>query len=213
MDKSKFEIIRLKMERTAEALRRNNMYCVCAESSQEVLEIIREMIDTTSTVTVGGSVTLFETGIIDMLRNEGYNFIDRHRDGLTAEEKKEIYIKTFCSDVFITSTNAVTEKGELYNVDGNGNRVAAMLYGPESVIVVAGYNKIVKNTEDAKIRVQEIAAPANALRLNMNTPCSLTGKCCNCMSDDKICASSVIMGRQRVRERIKVILVGEELGY
>lgn len=213
MDKNKFEIIRLRMERTAEALRKNNMYCECADSSEEALEIIQELINEDDTVAVGGSMTLFETGVIDMLRDGPYNFLDRYNKELTREEVQDIFVKSFSADVYLTSTNAVTEKGELYNVDGNGNRVAAMLYGPKSVIVVAGYNKIAKDIEAAKTRIEEIAAPANCVRLNMGTPCTTAGKCCHCNSEGKICCDTVIMGKQRTKDRIKVILVGEELGY
>lgn len=213
MDKNKFEIIRLRMERTAEALRRNNFYCECADCSEEVPDIINELIEPGDTVAVGGSMTLFETSVIDMLRDGDYNFLDRYEKGLTPEQIREIYIGSFSADVYLTSTNAITEKGELFNIDGNGNRVAAMLYGPKSVIIVAGYNKIVKSIDEAKLRLEEIAAPANAVRLGLDTPCTLTGKCCNCNSDNKICADTVIMGRQRIKDRVKVILVGEELGY
>lgn len=213
MDKNKFEIIRLRMERTAEALRKNNMFCECADSKEEALEIISELIEENATVAVGGSMTLFETGVIDMLRDGSYQFLDRYEKNLTKEDMKDIFVKSFSADVYVTSSNAVTEKGELYNVDGNGNRVAAMIYGPESVIVVAGYNKIVKDIDAAKQRVEEIAAPANCVRLGMGTPCTEAGKCCHCSSENKICADTVIMGRQRIKDRIKVILVGEELGY
>lgn len=159
MDKNKFEIVRLRMERTAQALRDNNMYCECADNTQEALEILKDLIEEDDTVTVGGSMTLFEAGVIDFLRDGQYEFLDRYEKGISAEQLKEIYRKAFFSDVFITSTNAVIENGELYNVDGNGNRVAAMIYGPESVIVIAGYNKIVKDLDEAKARVQSLAAP------------------------------------------------------
>lgn len=213
MDKNKFEIIRLRMERTAEALRKNNFYCECADCAEEALEILSELMNEGDTVAVGGSMTLIETGILDMLRDGPYKFLDRYESGLSREQVQDIFIKSFSADVYLTSTNAVTEKGELYNVDGNGNRVAAMLYGPKSVIVIAGYNKIVKSLDEAKLRVEEIAAPANCVRLGMNTPCTNVGKCCHCSSEDKICADTVIMGRQRTKDRVKVILVGEELGY
>ena len=213
MDKNKFEIVRLRMERTAQALRDNNMYCECADNTQEALEILKDLIEEDDTVTVGGSMTLFEAGVIDFLRDGQYEFLDRYEKGISAEQLKEIYRKAFFSDVFVTSTNAVIENGELYNVDGNGNRVAAMIYGPESVIVIAGYNKIVKDLDEAKTRVQSLAAPANAVRLGLSTPCTVTGKCMNCKSESRICADTVIMARQRTKDRIKVILVGEELGY
>lgn len=213
MDKNKFEIIRLRMERTAEALRRNNMYCECAESKEEALEIISELLNDGDTVAVGGSMSLFEAGVIDMLRDGSYDFLDRYKPGLTPEDIQNIYRKTFFADVFLTSTNAVTEKGELYNVDGNGNRVAAMLYGPKSVILVVGCNKIVRDVEEAKLRIETMAAPANAVRLNRDTPCTTAGRCCNCKSEQRICSDTVIMARQMIKDRIKVILVGEELGY
>lgn len=210
MDKNKYDIIRLKMERTAEALRDNNMYCECVDSAEEALEVIESLINEGDTVTVGGSMTLFETGVIDMLRNGKYNFLDRYAQDADVQG---IYEAAFTSDVYFMSSNAITENGELYNVDGNGNRVAALTWGPKSVIVVAGYNKIVKDIESAKVRVQEIAAPANAARLNCETPCTKVGHCMNCASPRRICATTVISGRQRVQNRIKVILIGEELGY
>lgn len=215
MDKNKYDIIRLKMERCAEALRHNNIFCECVENTEEALDVISSLITPGDTVAVGGSMTLLEAGVIDMLRNGTYNFLDRYQSGLTPEEITDIYKKSFFCDVYFTSSNAITEKGELYNVDGNGNRVAAMIYGPKSVIIVAGYNKIVKDLEDAKKRVCEIAAPANVARLKLDAPCAQTGRCVNCQSPSRICATAVTIGHQmpRFKDRIKVILVGEELGY
>ncbi len=198
------------MERTAQALRDNNMYCECVDSAEEALDVIESLMNEGDTVTVGGSVTLFETGAIDMLRDGRYNFLDRYAPGADIQG---IYEAAFTSDVYLMSSNAITENGELYNMDGNGNRVAALIWGPKSVIVVAGYNKIVKNIDEAKARVEEIAAPANASRLGCETPCTKTGHCMNCSSAKRICATAVITGRQRVQNRIKVILIGEELGY
>ncbi|MBP3580499.1 MAG: lactate utilization protein, partial [Clostridia bacterium] len=170
MDKNKYEIIRLKMERCAEALRKNNIYCECVENTEEALDVISTLIHSGDTVAVGGSMTLFEAGVIDMLRNGTYNFLDRYESGLNAAQISEIYMKSFSADAYFMSSNAITEKGELYNVDGNGNRVGALVYGPKSVIVVAGYNKIVKDIDEAKKRVCEIAAPANAVRLKLDSP-------------------------------------------
>jgi len=203
------------MERCAEALRKNNIYCECVENTDEALDVISTLIHPGDTVAVGGSMSLFEAGVIDMLRNGTYNFLDRYESGLLPEQITEIYMKSFTADAYFMSSNAITEKGELYNVDGNGNRIAALIYGPKSVIVVAGYNKIVKDIDEAKKRVCEIAAPANAVRLKTDSPCTQTGRCVNCMSDSRICATAVITGHQvpRFKDRIKVILVGEELGY
>lgn len=213
MDKNKYEAVRLKMEACAEALRKNNFYCECADSKEEALEIIEGLIPYDSTVTVGGSMTLFECGVIDLLRNGDYNFLDRYESGITPERVREIYTAAFSSDVFLCSSNAITESGELLNIDGTGNRVAAMIYGPKSVIVVAGYNKIVKDIPAAYERVKSIAAPANNIRLSTGAPCTKIGRCCDCKSESRICADTVIMGHQRTMERIKVILVAEELGY
>ena len=213
MDKNKYDIIRLKMERTANALRKNNMICEIAENTEEALEIVTDLLNDGDTVAVGGSQTLFEAGIIEMLRAGNYRFLDRYAPGLTREQLDDVHHSVFCADVFLTSSNAITEKGELYNVDGTGNRVAAMLYGPRSVIVITGFNKIVRDLDAAKTRVEEIAAPANCVRLHMNTPCTELGKCANCNVDGRICADTVVIGRQRVKDRIKVVLVGEELGY
>lgn len=213
MDRNKYEIIRLSMERTAEALRRNNYYAVCAENCEEALEIIENLLDEGNTVAVGGSMTLFEAGVIEHLRSGRYSFYDRYEEGLSKEQINDIHKKAFFCDAYVTSTNAVTENGELVNVDGRGNRVAAMIFGPESVIVVAGYNKIVKDAEAAYKRIKSVSAPANAVRLNCKTPCTATGKCSDCKSDSRICADTVIMGHQIVKDRIKVVLVGEELGY
>lgn len=213
MDKNKYEIVRLRMERTAKALRRNNMVCECAENAAEALDILQDMLDDGSVIAVGGSMSLMEAGVLDELRAGDYHFLDRYEKGLTREQIKQIFCDSFSADVYITSTNAVTENGELYNVDGNGNRVAAMLYGPDSVIVLAGYNKIVKDLDEAKARVEAIAAPANAVRLSTETPCRTTGMCMHCHSEDRICADYVVMSRQRTKDRVKVILVAEELGY
>lgn len=215
MDRNKYEIIRLGMERTAEALRRNNYYSVCVENKEEALDLIETLLDenSVSSVAVGGSMTLFEAGVLEFLRSGKYDFYDRYMAGLTKEQIGEIHRKAFSCDAYICSTNAVTENGELYNVDGSGNRVAAMIYGPKNVIVVAGYNKIVKDIDQAQARVKSIAAPANAVRLECKTPCAATGRCVDCKSDGRICADYVVMGRQMIKDRIKVILVGEELGY
>ncbi|MBR5527790.1 MAG: lactate utilization protein [Clostridia bacterium] len=213
MDRNKYEVMRLTMERTAEALRKNNFYAVCAENREEALEIVENLIDENSSVAVGGSVTLSEVGILDLLRSGKYIFYDRYAEGLTRSEIENIHHKALSADYYLCSSNAVTEDGMLYNVDGNGNRVAAMIYGPENVIVVVGFNKIVTDIDEAKMRVKNIAAPSNAVRLSRNTPCTLTGKCADCKSADRICAVGVTISRPMRPERIKVVLVGEELGY
>ena len=157
-------------------------------------------------------MSLFETWVIEHLRSGRCEFLDRYKEGLTADEIKEIYRKSFFCDAYFTSTNAITEEGELYNVDGNGNRVAAMLYGPDKVIVIAGVNKIVKDINEAIYRVENLAAPANAKRLNRKTPCTVTGKCMNCNSPERICREYTVI-RKPVPNRIFVLLLNEEYGY
>ena len=214
-----------KIETTIENLRRNNMEAVFAKTKEEALSLVRGYLAPGCTVGVGGSVTLDEIGAIQLLRNGNYHFLDRYAEGVTQEERKSIFRQSLCCDVYLMSTNAVTETGALYNVDGNSNRVAALLYGPDSVVVVAGINKIVPTVEDAVKRVKTTAAPANANRLSCSTPCARTGKCVSlmrtgddeicsgCAAEERICANYVICGRQRIPGRIKVILVGEALGF
>jgi len=158
-------------------------------------------------------MTLFETGIIDLLKSGKYNYLDRNAEGLTPEDRHAIFRQVFSSDVYISSTNALTENGELYNVDGTGNRVAAITYGPNKVIIIAGINKLVRDTDEAIKRNRQISAPANAVRLSKQTPCTIAGECKNCKSPDRICNSYVITGFQGDKNRMHVIIVGEALGY
>jgi L-lactate utilization protein LutB len=213
MDTNKKQIINKKIEKTLENLKRNNMQALYVDNKEQLIDKIKELIDEGANVTCGGSMTLFETGIMEHLRSGRYHLHDRYKPELTLEQVREIYISAFSSDAYICSSNAITEDGELYNVDGNSNRVAAMLYGPKSVIVIAGYNKIVKDIDEAVARVQSIAAPANAARLSCKTPCVETGHCTSCKSKDRICCNYVVMAQQRHKDRIKVIIVGEEFGY
>lgn len=213
MDKHSTWIIDQKVKRTIENLEKSNMNGYYVEDEKKLLEKVEELLHEGSTVSVGGSMTLFETGVIELLRNGKYNFLDRYKEGLTAENIKEIFRKSFFSDTYLVSSNALTEEGELYNVDGSGNRVAAMIYGPDQVIVVVGINKIVKNVEEAIKRNREMAAPANCKRLNRNTPCAQVGYCMDCKSNERICNEYVLIRRQNIKGRIKVIIVGKELGY
>lgn len=201
-----------KISRTMDALRKNNMESFLVKNSDELFSKIEELVDKGSKVSCGGSVTLFETNVIDHLRNGRYNFLDRYKEGLNNDEIKNIYRESFFCDAYFTSTNAITEEGELYNVDGNGNRVAAMLYGPDKVIVIAGVNKIVKDINEAISRVKNISAPANTKRLDKKTPCIVTGKCMDCNSKERICREYTVI-KKPVPNRIYVILLNEELGY
>ena len=156
----------MKINRTIKALEKNNMNGYFVHNNEELINKIEEIVKEGSKVSCGGSMTLFETGVIDHLRSGRYNFLDRYKEGLSREDIVKIYKETFTADTFFCSSNAVTENGELYNVDGSGNRVAAMLYGPDKVIVVCGVNKIVKDVNEAVLRKNNVAGPINAIRLN-----------------------------------------------
>ena len=203
----------LKINRTIESLKKNNMNGYYAKSREELIDIIEGIVKSGSKVSCGGSMTLFETGVIEHLRCGRYEFLDRYKEGLTKEEVIEIYKKAFFADAYFVSSNAVTENGELYNVDGNGNRVAAMLYGPDKVIVICGVNKIVKDVDEAIKRNRECAAPINAKRLNKKTPCTKVGYCMDCNSPERICNEYTLIKRQNNPERIHVIFLNENIGY
>ncbi len=213
MDKNIMEVHEKQAARTMENLAKNNMMAFYVQKKEQVVPMVAELMKEGELVSVGGSMTLFETGVIEHLRSGRYSFLDRYMDGLSQNQIEDIFIKSFATDTYLTSTNAITEAGELYNVDGRGNRVAAMIYGPKSVIVIAGINKIVKDVNEAVERVRRVAAPANSIRLDTKTPCTKTGYCVDCKAEGRICCSYTVLGHQRQKDRIKVILVGESLGY
>lgn len=213
------EQLYLRLERTVKALQANRMDACWVRTKEEALARVAEMIPADATATAGGSMTLAECGITDWLQAGHCKYLDR--TAVPKEEVPAVYRAAFSADVYLMSSNAVTESGELYNVDGNGNRVAALIYGPDSVIVVAGANKLVPDIPAAVRRVKSLAAPVNAARLSQDTPCVKCGTCAGlrgdlaagCRSDQRICCSYVVSGYQRVPGRIKVILVAETLGY
>ena len=225
MDTSMAKVQRMRMDRVLKNLEKNNMQAFYVERKEEVPAQVAALLREGDTICCGGTVTLEECGVMDLMRSGAYNFLDRSIYPLGSPEIRELYGKMFLSDAFLTSANAITEAGELYNVDGSGNRVAAIAYGPKSVIVVAGCNKIVHNLEEAILRVKSVAAPANAVRLGRDTYCAHEGECASiagnrgkemcagCTSDTRICAQYLVSGHQMIKNRIKVILVGEPLGY
>lgn len=213
MDKNVKWYVEKRIDRTLESLKNNNMKGYYIEKREQLFDILKSLITEKSTIGVGDSITLAETGIIDFLREGNYEFLDKYREGITSEEKKLIYIQNFSADTFMCSTNALTENGEIYNIDGNGSRVAPMIYGPEQVILVVGINKIVKDIEEAEKRVRNYSAPIDAKKLNKNTPCTKLGYCVDCKSPNRICNHFTIIRRQFDGDRIKVIIIGEELGY
>ena len=201
------------IQRAMSALIRNNMTAYFVENRRELPPLLDTLIPQGALVGVGDSVTLQETGVLEMLRGGRCRFLDKHKEGLTGEEKRRIYLQNFSADVFMCSANALTEDGEIYNIDGNGSRVAPLLYGPAQVILVVGGNKIVTNLDEARRRARQYAAPLDAGRLGKNTPCARTGICTDCNSPDRICNSFVVVRRQFVKDRIKVVIVNEILGY
>jgi hypothetical protein len=181
------------------------------------------LIEKGETVANGGSQSLVECGVFEQILETGdYNFVDRR--GLKGDDIRASYIKAYGSDTYFCSSNAVTERGELYNVDGNSNRVSCIVYGPKQVIMVVGKNKIVPDINSAIKRVKEKAAPPNCTRLSCATPCAKLDKCISlnnddsflcdgCSSDARICCNYVISAKQRHKDRIKLIIVNEDLGY
>lgn len=215
MDRNAEFVRQAQVERTLKALAKNRIPAVYVPSREEAVKTVKGMLKPGDVVSCGGSMTLVETGIRDLLKSGDYQFLDRE-----TMDQQEAYRKTFSADVFLMSANAITEEGELYNVDGNGNRVAALIFGPKRVIVVAGVNKLVRNLDEAITRVKCVAAPANGVRLETRTPCSRMGQCAvwdgpmtaGCASEKRMCCQYVVTGYQRT-DRIRVVLVGEELGY
>lgn len=204
-------LVDLKLERTAKALKKNQFDAHIIRSREELFATLRTYIPNGTSCSVGGSMTLQQTGILDFLKNGDFQYIDRYAEGA---DPHQVYHDALSCQVYLMSSNAVTEEGELLNMDGMGNRVAALIYGPEKVIVIAGYNKIVRTLEEARERNRRIAAPANARRLNLDMlPCFHTGTCMNCKTPGHFCSNEVISHYQMRPGRVVVLLMNESLGY
>jgi len=199
-------------ERTINALKKNNFEAFYVSDSKAAVEAVMEQIPDGATVGAGGSVSLTQIGLLDSLKNRKIQLILPLQQARSDEERLELFRKCFFADVFLASTNAVTEDGKLYNVDATGNRVGAMFIGPKKTIIVCGVNKIVKDLEAAEKRVREWAAPQNAKRLGRKTPCVETGVCSDCSSPDRICNIYVTLAKRPARTEVVVIMVGEDLG-
>ena len=211
MNVNKAKQIDLMFERCKKNLEKRLMQVTICENCEEVKTLLYDMIEEGSIVSDGGSMTLLDEGIIEKLQSKKITY-DSHNHARSLEAKQEVMRRAFHADYFLTSSNAITMNGELINIDGNGNRVAAMIFGPKKVIVVAGYNKLVEDEQAAITRIKTLAAPANCIRLNTNTPCKVTGVCGDCLSSDRICCSYVKIDFDRNR-RFHVILVKQDLGY
>lgn len=192
---------------------KRNMDAYYCETSEDAVRLALELMQSGGTVGMGGTETVKEIGLVDAIKKaDNLNFFDRNL-AKTPEEKREHFIKTIQCDYFLMSSNAITIDGELVNIDGYGNRLACLMCGPKQVLVIAGMNKVVADVDSAVQRVGTHAAPPNAARLGTRTPCATLGHCNDCHSDDCMCAHVVVTRHSREKGRIKVILVGEELGF
>lgn len=213
--------MQMQIKKTIQNLEKNNICAHYLESSKEIIPLIDSLVEENATVAVGGSVTLAETGVLAHLRSGRFHFLDRYKEGLTREEVTEIFKQSIGADAYFCSCNAVTEEGELYNVDGNANRVAAIAFGPKKVIMIVGINKIVSDMDEAVKRVKTVAAPKNCVRLNCQTYCREKGHCVDpdggmgkgCDSDARICRHYLVSSKQSTKGRMHVLIVNENLGY
>ena len=208
-----------KIRDVVEKLDANNIPAFYVENRANALETIMSMIPDRSVVGFGDSVTLRQIGVVDALERGNYTFLNPWKPGTSVEENISIKRRALTSDVFVTGTNALTLDGKIVNVDGHGNRVAAMLFGPIKVIIAVGINKIVATLEDALTRIRDKAAPLNVRRhvdFDPMPPCGTTGICSDCSSPWRICNKTVIIERQydnsRYKPVISVVIVGEPLG-
>ncbi len=198
---------------TAKALEKKEFKVRCFETAKEAKKALLEIIPKKATVGAGGSMTLVGMGILDDLHLRGNKVFSTYIAKIEGSNPEDARNGGINADVYLSSANAITEKGEIYNTDMNGNRVAALFYGPEKVFIVAGKNKIVKSRSKARKRVKTVAGPLNTKRLKMNTPCFLTGKCADCGSIDRICRTTVIQEYAPRDREINVFLINEDLGY
>jgi hypothetical protein len=198
---------------TVEALQKNRFNAVFFETAQAALEKLLEVIPPEATVGLAGSWTLIQLGLVEKLEARGNTVYCHHKPGLSPEEVLEIRRKQLTCDVFLTSTNAITEDGRLVNTDATGNRVAAMVFGPKKVIILAGTNKIVKNLDDAQDRIRTTAAPLNNKRLNRPNPCVKTGHCVDCQGPTRLCNVTTVLHKRPPASDIHIWIVGEELGF
>lgn len=198
------------MIRQLEKRRMMGRYC---PTKEDAVKTALSLTAPDTTVAFGGSMSLSESGVLDALKaRTDITLIDRSH-ARSPEEIRQAYLNAFAADTYFMSANAVTLDGQLVNIDGNGNRVAALIYGPLQVILIVGMNKVVPTVEDAIRRVRNTATPPNCVRLNLNTPCAAAGVCADCLSESCICNQIVITRHSKTADRIKVLLVGEELGY
>jgi L-lactate utilization protein LutB len=196
-------------QKVIKGLNSRNMTGYYAKDKEEALKLALELIPEGSTVTMGGAMSAHEIGLVKVLKEGNYNFIDRD----DYEDKRAAALLAYDADVFLSSANAMTEDGVLVNIDGNSNRVSAIAHGPKKVVFIVGMNKVCPDVDSAIKRARNVAAPINAQRFGNVTPCTQTGSCMNGKSADTICCNFLITRYSRHTGRIHVILVDESLGF
>jgi len=196
-------------QKVIKGLESRNMSGYYAESKKEALALALSLIPEGSSVTMGGAMSAHEIGLVDALKKGNYNFIDRD----ACEDKRAAMLAAYDADVFLSSANAITEDGIMVNIDGNSNRVSAIAQGPRKVVFIVGMNKVCPDPDTAMKRARNVAAPINAQRFGLNTPCCKTGACMDCKSPDTICCQFLITRFSRHKDRIHVILVNGNLGF
>ena len=195
-------------ETVIKGLKSRNMTGYYAKNKEEALKLALGLIAKGSSITMGGCMSAKEIGLVSALEEGDYHFIDR-----TKLEPREALLAAYDADIFLSSANALTDDGILVNIDGNANRVSCIAQGPKKVLFIVSMHKICSDLDSAMKRARNIAAPANAQRFDIKTPCKLTGKCTDCKSQDTICCQFLITRYSRHTERIHVILVNEDLGF
>ena len=196
-------------ETVIKGLRSRNMTGYYAHSKDEALSIALSLIPEKSSVTMGGGMSVHETGLVEALKQGDYNFIDRD----AMEDKRAAMLMAYDADFFLSSANAITNDGIIVNIDGNSNRVSAIAQGPRKVLFTVGMNKVCDDLDGAMKRARNVAAPINAQRFGLSTPCTKTGACMDCKSPDTICCQFLITRFSRHADRIHVILVNDNLGF
>ncbi|MBQ2513278.1 MAG: lactate utilization protein [Clostridia bacterium] len=209
MDKNLYRRNELLAAKVIGALESRNMSGYYAKDREEALKIALDLIPEGSTVTMGGGMSVHEIGLPAALKAGRYDFIDRD----AVPDRDAALRAAYSADFFLASVNAMTSDGVLVNIDGNANRVSAIAFGPRKVIFIVGMNKVCDDVDSAMKRARNVAAPSNAQRFDINTPCRRTGSCMNCKSPDTICCQFLITRFSRHKGRIHVILVNDQLGF
>lgn len=210
LDVNLAKLQRIHIENTIKSLNKNNFDAHFVNNKNDLIQLLEKQLPQNAMCTIGGSMTLFECGVVSFLKNGPYNYLDRYAQNVDVDK---IFHKAFSCDVYLTSTNAITMDGKLFNIDGNGNRVAPMIYGPKKVIVIAGINKIVKNLDEARKRLGNISAPANCIRLGIENPCTKSGECMDCKGASRICISEVVLNASRIPNRYSIYILPDSYGY